>query len=663
MSVSGVANPPGSRMGSAQTRFGVLVLFVILSVLMTYPLVLHLSTAVPGPPWDNFVWLYDLWWFRHSIVDLGQWPTNNPGIFYPYGYDLRLSETMLANKALIAPVLFWGDEILAYNVLLLLGFVLTGYATYLLLAYLTGNPYAAVVGGAIFAFCPYRMHAMAAGWLPLLSTQWIPLTFLYLERTIREGKARYAVAAGLFLALNILSSWYYLYVVGGFVGVYLLLRLWPWKRALRERGLVRNLLLGGLVAGLLVLPVAWPVLTVSGGSMGWSLKDVEKWAASLDDFILPNVYHPLWGDYFLSLRAFTLRYPWYAPGFVYLGWVAVVLAVIGLRRGGRQGRVVPALFWLGALSFLLALGVALHWGNRVVAVRLPPQVERFLSRGLSTLMSKWALHKASYYDIAFESGSVPVLLPALFLYLFVPLGNTLRTMYRFGVMTVFAVAVLAGMGAASLLGGIRAPGEERAPRGRYDLVNGSARARPAARALNGAVVLLALVLLDFVSAPLAYGLSEVAPQPLDRWLAALPEDAVVMQFPLTRSLSGLNLYRQKYHGKKMAYGHGTFYPGSYQYALPTLGTFPSEESLALLKSWGVTHVLVGSGAYDAGWGDQRGQTWERVRAQIEASGRLRFVGVIYEQPLWRDERVSQVIYGSPPVVPVLVDKIYIYELH
>ncbi len=234
MSVSVVTNPPQSmsqRMGSAQTRFWVLVLFVILSLLMTYPLVLHLRTAVPGPPWDNFVWLYDLWWFRHSIVDLGQWPTYNPGIFYPYGYDLRLSETMLANKVLIAPILFWGDEVLAYNVLLLLGFILTGYATYLLLAYLTGNPYAAVVGGAIFAFCPYRMHAMAAGWLPLLSTQWIPLTFLYLERTLRERKARYALAAGLFRALNILSSWYYLYVVGAFAVIYVLVRLWPWRMA------------------------------------------------------------------------------------------------------------------------------------------------------------------------------------------------------------------------------------------------------------------------------------------------------------------------------------------------------------------------------------------------------------------------------------------------
>lgn len=101
---------PGQRMGSWRTRLGVLLLFLALSVLLTYPLVMHLRTAVPGPPWDNFVWLYDLWWFRHSIVDLGQWPVFNTTIFHPYGYDLRLSELMLPNKLLVAPLLSWATK-------------------------------------------------------------------------------------------------------------------------------------------------------------------------------------------------------------------------------------------------------------------------------------------------------------------------------------------------------------------------------------------------------------------------------------------------------------------------------------------------------------------------------------------------------------------------
>ncbi|MBN1401621.1 MAG: hypothetical protein JXA74_12330, partial [Anaerolineae bacterium] len=336
--------------GEWPTRVLVLLLFLLLTLGMTYPLVLHLTTAIPGPPWDNFVWLYDLWWFRHSVVDLGQWPTINETIFAPFGYDLRLSETMLANKALIAPVLFWGNEIVAYNVFLILTFVLTGYTTYLLIDYLTDNLYAAFLGAAVFSFCPYRMHAMAAGWLPLLATHWIPLVFLYLERTLREARWQYALALGLFVALTILSSWYYLYIVGSMLLVYLLIRLYPWRMGLRRAHLLRNLALAAFAIVVLVAPVAMPVVMNRSGEMGWPLAEVEKWAASVEDAFLPNVYHPVWGERFLSLRAFTLRYPWYAPGFIYLGILSTVLALAGIVYGRSRFGVIGALAGVGLIA-------------------------------------------------------------------------------------------------------------------------------------------------------------------------------------------------------------------------------------------------------------------------------------------------------------------------
>jgi hypothetical protein len=639
----------------------VILLYAGLTVGMTYPLVLNLRTAIPGPPWDNFVWLYDLAWFRHSIVELGQWPVFNPTIFVPTGYDLRLSETMLANKALIAPVLFWGDEILAYNVFVLLSFVLTGYTTYLFVAYLTDNLYAATVAGAIFSFCPYRMHSMAAGWLPLLATYWIPLVFLFLERTIREKKVIYGLLMGLFLGLTVLSSWYYLYVVGSMLAIYALLRLRPWGDAFRDEKLARCLVWGGLVTILLVAPVALPVMLNRSGEMGWPLAEVDKWSASLDDALLLNIYHPVWGEQVLAQRAFTLRYPWYAPGFISLGAAPFLLSLLGFFGARRKDNLRAAMFWMGAIALTLALGVVLRWRNEAVQVRVSPEAERQFIRVLSTLMSRFALHKASLYELPIESGSIPIPLPGLLLYLFVPLGNALRTLYRFGLMTMFAATVFAGMGMANMLGGSHTP-EESLARGRYDLTAENQRRRARFGPVMGATLLLALVVVDLVCAPLAFGFSDVRPQPLDRWLAARPADTVVMQFPLTRGLSGDSLYRTRYHNKAVAYGHGTFYPERFRLSMSTLATFPSQESLDLLSAWDVTHVVVGSGAYDVGWGDQAGQTWATVSAQIEASRRLRFVGIVNDEPFWRDERVSKVLYGNPPVVPLLVDKVYVYEL-
>ncbi|MFH1929175.1 MAG: YfhO family protein [Chloroflexota bacterium] len=608
------------------------------------------------------MWLYDLWWFKHSLVDLHQWPVFNPEMFYPFGYALSLSETMLANKALIFPILILGNEVVAFNSLLFLSFVLSGLGMYLLVTYLTGSKWAGVIAGVIFAYCPYRMHAMAAGWLPLISTQWIPLLFLSLERMLRERKARFAIGSGVLLAVNVLSSWYYAYVVGLFAALYLLVRLWPWRTSLRDAVVWRNVLLMGTVSMLLVAPVVLPVIRGGGATMSWSLREVEKWAASLEDFFLPNVYHPIWGRAVLSSRRHVPSYPWYVPGFVYLGWVALVLAFIGLRSWDRSRPAMRALLWIAGLSFVVALGTTLHWGGERVYIPVPGWVEGLFSRAMYVLTGRLALNPAEYHLLR-ATNAIMVPLPALLAYLFVPFAGGMRTLYRFGLVTVFAVAVLAGMGVAAL----GFTGEEEKHEAILDVPaskDGESRRRDRRRIpipLLGSL-LVALVLFDFASFPLPYGFSKTAAQLLDEHMAKWGEGAV-MQFPLIRGLNGPMLYRSVYHRHPMAYGHGTFYPEEFLAVKDAeLANFPSDETLDLLRTWGVRWVLVGEGAYDEGWGDLPDQDWSIVSAAIESSGRLRPVMTVQEEPLWFGERVSDVIEGCVPVDPISVDTVHVYEL-
>ena len=640
-------------------------MFAALTLVMTYPLVRYFGSAVPGPPWDNFVWLYDLWWFKHSLIDLHQWPLLNQEMFHPFGYDLTLSETILANKALIFPILMLGNEVLAFNSLLFLSFVLSGLGMYLLVAYLTDSKWAGLVGGAIFAFCPYRMHAMAAGWLPLISTQWVPFLFLSLERMLREHKARFALWAGVLLAANVLSSWYYAYVVGLLAALYLLVRLWPWKSSLKMGVVWRNLILMGATCLVLVAPVALPVIRGGGMSMSWSLQEVEKWAASVEDFFLPNVYHPIWGSALLSLRREVPAYPWYAPGFVYLGWVALALAAVGLRSLRRSRSLAWALLSTGGASFVAALGTTLHWAGRRVYVPVPAWAEDLFSRFMYVLMGRWALHPAQYHALR-AANAIMVPLPALLAFLFVPFAGGMRTLYRFGLMTVFVVAILAGMGVAALearAGEGRRRCEERiAPVSEGE--DGRERRgwwpRAPFWALGG--LLLLLVLFDFAAFPLPYGLSRASSQPLDERMSQF-EGGAVMQFPLIRGLNGPMIYRSVYHRQTMAYGHGTFYPKEFLAVKDReLAEFPSDETLDLLASWDVRWVLVGEGAYDQGWGDLPGQDWETVRRAIEVGGRLRPVMTMQEEPLWFAERVSGIVEGCVPVDPISVDVVHVYEL-
>lgn len=621
------------------THLLVLSFFGILSVVMTYPLTLHFSDSIVGAPWDNFVWLYDLWWLRHSLLDLGAWPTFNPEMFHPFGYDLGLSEMMLANKLLALLPLLLFDEVVAYNFVVLLSFVLSGWATYLFVRYLTGNQVAGLIAGVVFAFSPFRIHILGAGWLPLISTQWVPLTFLYLERTVREGRMKTAGAAGLFFALIVLSSWYYAFIIGTAVGLYLLWRLRPWRERLLDVTTVRLLVVFGLVAVFVALPSLVPALSLRGNGVTWSIGEIEKWSACLDDFFLPNIYHPVWGEGLLRLRSNFQGYPWYVPGLGYLGVVPMALAALALWRG--RDRVTLGFALLAVISFTLALGTTLHvWGERVY-VPVPSEVQKTFDRAMYFLFDRLALNHAEYYLIQ-RDGNVPVPLPGLLVYLFVPFASAMRTMYRFAAVTTFAVAVLTGMGAGTVL----------------------ARLRFSANLNQGVLgmALLVLVLFEFAPMPLPFGRSEIGPQPTDTWLRQQSDGLVVMQFPLVRALNGSSIYRSKYHGKKMAYGHGTFYPPDYLRSLEILSNFPGPEAIQLLRRWNVDYVLVGSRAYDAGFGDVDGQRWVDVMQEIENLGELEQVAIIDEVPFWKDERMSSTISGSLPVDPIIVDQVYVYKL-
>ena len=102
-------------------------------------------------------------------------PGSTPRCSIPSATMSALSETILASKALALPWLLAGGEVVAFNAVVLLSFVLSGFTMYLLALRLTGNRWAALLSGVIYAFAPYRIHALAAGWIPLLPTQWLPL--------------------------------------------------------------------------------------------------------------------------------------------------------------------------------------------------------------------------------------------------------------------------------------------------------------------------------------------------------------------------------------------------------------------------------------------------------------------------------------------------------
>lgn len=618
---------------------GWLALWLLVGLIGCWPLPLHWREFIPGPPWDGFVWLYDLWWLREALFVRQVSPLWMPDIFAPLGgYNVLLSDANLSNKALALPLLLAADQVVAYNWLVLLSGALSGVGGWLLARRLTGSSLAGLVAGVVFAWSPYRLSSMATGLPPVFATQWLPFTLLGLEWLLarRPSWRRDGLLTGLFFALQALTSWYNAYTLALVVPLWLLVRGWPWRRRLLAPRVLGGLTLFALAGGGLVAPVFVGLLLASRGAQAnWTFFSIELWQAGLDDFLRPSIYHPLWGQLSVAARGATLPdYPWNAPGILYLGWLPLALALLVLWRGRGRWRWAALLVLL--IAAVLALGPTVHWAGQRLYLPVGTPLQTWVVTLVKTLEraapNKLTIPQAFFYAYP---GKVFIPLPAMLGYLFLPFVDGIRWWLRLSLATTLMIGLLGGAGLSLV-----------------------ASQRQRLRGPLVALLLLAL-LVEFWPAPLAYGLGYAGDGALERRLRELPPGTVI-EFPLVRSTSGPGIYRQVWHRQPLASGAVTYYPPDWQAAESTLAGFPSPESLALLRQWGVRWIVVSPALYDAGWADRPDDRWERVRARLAATPDLQVVGEVAESPSRLGDRISlQLRERRAPIDP---DRVLIFEL-
>ncbi|NLD42724.1 MAG: hypothetical protein GX657_04430 [Chloroflexi bacterium] len=620
-------------LGRPANHLSVLLLYLVLTVVLTYPLVTHVATAVPGPPDANGAWLYDLWKTRQGLAGIVQGGHLPAPRQYADGPSLGV-----ANHLLALPVLLLGNEVLAYNALLFLSFVLTAYGTYLLVMYITGNPYAAAVSGCILAFAPLRLHWLATGQLPLLATQWIPLTFLSLERALREQRRRHGLLAGLFLGLAMLSSWSYVLLAGGATLLYAFVRVWPW-RARSNRAARRALFPGALLAAALAVAA----LLLGGPSEGAVLPAAAAVAPSpgIDDLLLPSAYHPLWGQSFAGLRSATPLLPDGVPGFAYLGLITVLLALMALTEADNEEPRTPSgMVWITVVFGLLALGPVLKAFGAAVSLDSFPELGERLARSLAALGVPSP-----------AGGALP--LPAVVLYLVASPSVAADVLRAAPIVPTFALAVMAGIGAATMIGTSRASGTRRSPweEQRNPLY---AAMRPRRRwdvgALLGAAMLITLVAVDYGAVPLACGFTEPHAQALDEWLADQARDGAVLYYPLERTSSGFTLYASRLHAHPPAQAALAAAPDA------LLRSFPSAEAVAMLRSRGVAYIVVAAQAPLPGRA-----LGTDVTATISAATDLVPAGIVHQGPAWNGP-TDDFAAWLPSWLPSKPERLIVYSL-
>lgn len=186
-----------------------LALFAALAVAFSWPLPPHLATHLTGPPsGDTGVYLWNLWVFRHEVLQ-AHFPLQTGHVLsLTSAVDLTLHNYTLFMNALALPLIGRLGLITTFNVIYLGMMALTAWCTALLAHALCGRRWESWLAGVAFAFSPVLM-ARTTGHFSLVAAAPLPLLLLIMVRGEGRGRRRDAVALGATLAWAAFCDIYY----------------------------------------------------------------------------------------------------------------------------------------------------------------------------------------------------------------------------------------------------------------------------------------------------------------------------------------------------------------------------------------------------------------------------------------------------------------------
>lgn len=260
------------------TNVAVLLFFVVLAIIHTYPMVSNIKSATPVSL-ASVCFLYaaseqSILFFEEAPFDL--YEALDPSIAGPLKSPLLLTPYGFGSFFIFAPFyLLTGNLYFSANMFLLVVLSCSAFTLFLLARYLTGSIRAALLAGTVFVFSTPSFSLLRDLWL--LNLIVFPLIFLCFFRFIHEQKKIFLFYASILLALD-----FYLVVYHFIFALYLLLIISLLERkAVFKRTNLGAMALSAVTGVLLTLPLALPYIATR------SAYGVDLHSASLQG-VFPN---------------------------------------------------------------------------------------------------------------------------------------------------------------------------------------------------------------------------------------------------------------------------------------------------------------------------------------------------------------------------------------
>jgi hypothetical protein len=394
------------------------VLFIALAVLNTWPLA---TAPARMGRLDNSDTLLNQWtmaWVAHQALH-DPAALFQANIFYPERDTLAYSEPLIVQSALALPVfLAGGSPVLAYNLVLIAGFALTGWAMTLVMHRWTGSWAAALIAGIVYGFNSHTLTRM-----PHMQAQhvyFLPLAMFALDALLRQPDVLKAFRLAVWFTLQGLTSIYLLVFTAFALTSAAAARPGDWLGR-RMRSVVPCLVLAAALAALLLMPFLLPY---------WRVRTEQGLVRSFQDAVM---YSAGLGDY-LSASGRIHRATWSTPQGTPLfpGAVGLVLTGIAVWRGvawrDRRARMCLA---AGLCGVIFSLGANLpfyetmqRWIPLLQAIRAPARFGYLAILGVAGAAGFGAVEVARVSGAAWPRLAAALLVLATIDPLAIPLGFT-----------------------------------------------------------------------------------------------------------------------------------------------------------------------------------------------------------------------------------------------
>lgn len=556
----------------------VLLFFLISTLVVTYPLIFHLTSYSFGKG-DELLITWILNWNIHSLL-------TNPlhifdaNIFYPYSQTLSFSEPFFTSSILgMIPAFIWKEPMIAYNTNVILSLTLLGFATYCLVFYITKNVFSSFIAGLLLSFSPFTLGRLFQ--LQVVSIQWIPMSLLFFLKYLEKRRIMYLLLTCLFFLLQIANSFLpgYFLVLSYSIIVF---HHFFTNRLLLLKAFTKKALFIAIITGVVTISLGYPYFKTSQTfHYVRDIRDTIHFANRPEYTLYPNDKTRL-EKLLLNTVYANDKGPYKYDGYWGLSFISLfIFSLIVLIRFKKKIPYALAFLSISLISFIVSLGPAFQWGGKVL--------------------------------------KTPFIIPlpyALFYY-FIPGFKGIRNSGRWEMLTVFAAAVFIGIVLSYIF-------------------------RKKSRLFTIClIIIISVSIFAEINLPLKYVIVPVISQfpKVEQFIKSFPKNSSIIHLPIyswdMQPYSNEEFMREYYstlHFKKMVNGYSGFSPKEWEQKTKLLTSkFPNTKTIEYLKSIKIDYVILHKKDYDELFQNEYMvnkvaiPSFETLKKNIELFPELRFV--------------------------------------